>query len=160
MKALVVYDSLYGNTEKIAQTIAATLASRADVAVLRVGNTKPEQLAGLSLLVAGAPTHGGRPAKPAADWLKSLPAGCLAGVKVAAFDTRVPPGQIKSRTGRFFVNLFGYHAAAAIAGALTKCGGYQVIAPEGFGVKDTEGPLAEGELERAAAWAHQILKAV
>jgi len=61
MKALVVYDSFFGNTEKIAQTIGNALGAPADVEVLRVGNVKPEQLTGLGLLVVGSPTRAFRP---------------------------------------------------------------------------------------------------
>jgi len=48
MKALIVYDSVYGNTEKIARAIGEVLAARADVRTLRVGDAQPEHLAGLS----------------------------------------------------------------------------------------------------------------
>jgi len=54
------------------------------------------------------------------------------------------------------VRLFGY-AAAPIAKRLKSKGGELVLAPEGFVVKDTEGPLKEGELDRAAAWARQLI---
>jgi flavodoxin I len=156
MKALVVYDSLYGNTEKIAQAIANALASQADVRVVRVGDAKPEDLSGLDLLVAGTPTHGGRPSQPTNAWLKTLPANCLAGVKAAAFDTRVP---VPEETPRIFARLatmLGYNAAPRLAAALAKQGGTLVAPAEGFNVKDTKGPLADGELEHAAAWAHSL----
>jgi hypothetical protein len=51
--------------------------------------------------------------------------------------------------------VFGY-AAKPISEKLRKKGGELIIAPEGFFVKDVEGPLKEGELERAAAWAREI----
>jgi len=54
-----------------------------------------------------------------------------------------------------FVRLFGY-AAKSIAGTLKKKAGELVVPPEGFFVGGTEGPLKEGELERAADWAKQI----
>jgi hypothetical protein len=56
----------------------------------------------------------------------------------------------------FFVKIFGY-AAQPIADRLQKKGGELAVPPEGFYVGDTEGPLFEGELERAADWAKQIL---
>jgi hypothetical protein len=58
---------------------------------------------------------------------------------------------------RFFMNAGGY-AAPRIAGKLKKRGGNQVVPPEGFFVKGKEGPLKEGELERAASWANLIIK--
>jgi hypothetical protein len=54
------------------------------------------------------------------------------------------------------VNVFGY-AAKPISDRLEKKGGELVVSPEGFYVDGTEGPLTEGELERAADWARQIL---
>ena len=158
MKALVVYDSLYGNTEKIAQAIAGVLKSQAEVSILRVGDVKPQHLARLSLLVAGTPTHGGRASQATNAWLKTLPAGCLRGVKVTAFDTRVPVPEVTPRIFANLARLFGYNAAPRVADALVKLGGTLVLPAEGFAVKDTKGPLLDGELERAAAWAQQVVK--
>jgi len=155
MKALVVYDSIHGNTEKVAQTIGDALSTWGEVHTLRVGEAQPEHLAGLGLLVVGAPTHGGMASPTMKGWLKALPPNSLAGVKVAAFDTRVAVEDINSRVAAVFVRLFGY-AARRIAASLTKVGGTLVVPAEGFYVKDTEGPLKAGELERAAAWGRQI----
>jgi hypothetical protein len=55
----------------------------------------------------------------------------------------------------FFVELFGY-AAKPIADRLRKKGGSLVAPPEGFYVAGTEGPLLEGELDRAAQWAREM----
>jgi hypothetical protein len=58
----------------------------------------------------------------------------------------------------FFVKLAGNaYAAKPIADALKKKGGKLMLTPEGFYVKGMEGPLLEGEIERAAAWAGQII---
>jgi flavodoxin I len=156
MKALVVYDSIYGNTEKIAQAIGGALGPQAEVQVMRVGDAKPEHVVGLSLLVAGAPTHGSMPSPAMKAWLKALASNRLQGVKVAAFDTRVAVSDIKPAVAAFFVKLFGY-AAPQIADSLTKHGGTLGIPAEGFFVNNTQGPLKEGEIERAAAWARQIM---
>ena len=51
--------------------------------------------------------------------------------------------------------VFGY-AAKPISEKLRRKGGELIVAPEGFFVKDVEGPLKEGELERAEAWAREI----
>ena len=156
MKALVVYDSVYGNTEKIAQAIGGALGPQVQVQVLRVGDAKPEHVVGLDLVVAGAPTHGSMPSPAMKAWLKALASNSLHGIKVAAFDTRVAVSDIKPAIAAFFVKLFGY-AAPAIANSLTKHGGTLVIPAEGFLVKDTQGPPKEGEIERAEAWARQIM---
>jgi flavodoxin I len=65
MKTLVVYDSLYGNTETIARTIAQALPG--DVPVVRAGQANPAELATADLLIIGAPTHGSLPSETAQD---------------------------------------------------------------------------------------------
>ena len=155
MKALVVYESFFGNTERIAHAIAAGLGSGEDVAVRQVGEVKAEQLTGLTLLVVGSPTRAFRPTPATRAFLRTLPRGSLKGVKVAAFDTRMDTGDIKSSALRFMVNLFGY-AARPIADTLSKKGAKLLAPPEGFLVAGTEGPLKEGELDRATAWAGHI----
>ena len=158
MKALVIYDSFFGNTEQIAQAIGNALGSPEDVEVLRVGNVKPEQLTGSKVLIVGSPTRGFRPTPAISNLLKSIPQNGLKGVKVAAFDTRFTMDEIESSVFilRILVNIFGY-AAKPIADRLEKKGGELIIPPEGFFVEGTEGPLREGELERAADWARQIM---
>jgi len=157
MKALVVSDSVFGNTEKVAQAIGQALGSPEDVQVVRVGDVKPEQLLGLTLLIVGSPTRQFSPTGATTGFLKSIPKHGLKGVKVAAFDTRFTESAIeKVRILAFFVKIFGY-AAKPIADRLQKKGGEMVVPPEGFYVGDTEGPLLEGELERAADWAKQII---
>ena len=80
----------------------------------------------------------------------------MAGVKVAVFDTRIAENDIKSRGLRFLVKCFGY-AAKPIGDSLEKKKGEPAVPPEGFYVADTEGPLKEGEIERAAEWAKKIV---
>lgn len=167
MKALIIYDSQYGNTEKIAQALGAALGttpgaasgSQAQVEILHVSNVRLEQLAGLDLLVVGAPTQRFRTTPAMLDFLKSLPANSLKGVRVAAFDTRLSLNDIESSTFRFIIKTGGF-AAKHIADALKKRGGVLLLPPEGFLVKDMEGPLLDGELERAAQWAQHIVAAL
>jgi flavodoxin len=155
MNILVLYDSVFGNTEQIARAIAAALEPCGTVTTLRVTEARPEQFAGLDLLVAGSPTRGFRPTEATQKFLKNLPAGALTGVKVAAFDTRIAVEDTNSAILSFMVKLFGY-AAQPIANQLKAKGGAPLLAPEGFIVKASEGPLKEGELERAAAWAKKL----
>jgi flavodoxin len=159
---MVVYDSAYGNTEQVAQAIGAALAGAlgapADVSTRRVGDMRPDQLSGVGLLVVGSPTQRFRPTAAVTNFLKGIPGGGLRGVKVAAFDTRLTEEQINSvRILGFFVKMFGY-AAQPIADRLAKKGGELAGPPAGFYVADSEGPLLEGELERAAEWASQLLQ--
>jgi flavodoxin I len=145
MKTLVVYDSLHGNTGKIAQAIGDAIGG--EVQVLPVGQVNASELSTFDLLIVGAPTHGGQPSEAMQGFLKAL-GPVLSGVNVAAFDTR-----FSTR----LVRIFGY-AAPRIADSLDKKGGALLAPPEGFIVKGTKGPLAEGELERAAGWAQEIVE--
>jgi len=155
MKALVVYDSVFGNTEQIAQAIGDAIGSREDIPVLKVGDVGPEQLTGSKLLIVGSPTRAFRPTPAITKLLKGISRDGLKGVKVAAFDTRFSMSDVDSRVLRFLGGLFGY-AAKPILDRLVKKGGEPLVPPEGFIVVDTEGPLKEGELERAADWAKKI----
>jgi len=156
MKALVIYDSYFGNTERIAQAIGNALGSPEDVEILRVGNLKPEQLTGLELLIVGSPTRGFRPTPAITKLLRSIPTNGLSGVKVAAFDTRFSIADMGPAILRFLAGLFGY-AAKPISDRLRKKGGKLTLPAEGFLVEGAEGPLKEGELERAADWARQVM---
>jgi len=144
MKAMVVYDSLYGNTEKLARAIGGAIGDEARV--VRAGDVSLSELESVDLLVVGSPTQGGRPTKATQDLLNKVSESAVRGVKVAAFDTRV--------TSRWAA-IFGY-AAGRIAKSLKRKGGTLVASPEGFFVEGTEGPLKDGELERADAWAKRI----
>ncbi|MDI7246988.1 MAG: nitric oxide synthase [Bacillota bacterium] len=163
MKALVVYDSVFGNTEKIALAVGNSLGPKENIATLRVGDVKPDHLNALELLIVGSPTRAFRPTKAVDDFLNGIPSNGLKGVKVAAFDTRISTADVRSSFLRavlsVMVRLFGY-AAKPIADKLGKKGGSLIAPPEGFFVKDSEGPLKEGELERAAKWARQVTGAL
>ena len=148
MKILIIYDSVFGNTEQIAHAIGNGLGSQEDIEILRIINVKPEQLTGLKLLIVGSPTHAGRPTPAIQDFLKRVSKHAIRGITVAAFDTR-----LSTR----WVRIFGY-AAGRIANSLKKSGGTLIASPEGFFVKGKEGPLKEGELKRAASWAKVIVK--
>ena len=146
MKALVVYDSVFGNTEKVAQAMGQALEAQGEVHALRVSDVKPEHLNGLDALIVGSPTHGGWFTEKIRDWVDAAPA--LEGLRIAAFDTRT--ASIWNR-----ILPFGY-AAQRIARSLEKKGGTLLASPEGFVVLGTKGPLKEGELERAAEWGREI----
>jgi flavodoxin len=158
MKVMVIYDSAYGNTAQIAQAISNVLAVSEDVELHQINEVKPEQLADLDVLIVGSPTQKARPTPATSDFLDSIAKNGLKGIKVAAFDTRFSKEKIDSLG--FVVSkllpVFGF-AAKPISDSLKKKGGKLVIPPEGFYVSEAEGPLMEGELERAADWAQQIL---
>ena len=154
MIIMIIYDSVFGNTEKIAKSLEVSLGAQ-EVKGFRVGDVKLDQLTGVQLLVVGSPTRGFRPTKPITALLKKIPSNGLKGVKVAAFDTRITIDEKVPFILRFLSNIFGY-AAKPIADKLYEKGGELIAPPEGFIVKESEGPLKEGELERAAEWAKQI----
>ena len=158
MKALVIYDSVFGNTEKVAKAIAEGLEAQAGVEFLKPEQVDPQGLASWDLLVVGSPTRGFRPTEAMTDLLNRIQPKSLKNVKVAAFDTRFKADELESAGVRFIVKTGGY-AAKRIADRLKKAGGNLVAAPEGFYVSDTEGPLKAGELERASEWAAQLLQA-
>ena len=146
MKVLIVYDSVHGNTEKIAKAIGDAVAGE----VHHAGEVNISELDTFDLIVVGSPTHGGRPTPAIRGFVNEAPASALKGAKVAAFDTRLPAR---------WVRIFGF-AAGRIGDGLTKKGGDLAASPEGFFVEATEGPLKEGELERAAGWAERIIQSI
>ncbi len=158
VEALVIYDSVFGNTKQIAQAITDGLAARVTVEIQQAADADPNRLAEYGLLVLGSPTRGFRPTEGVTGLLKRVPSNALKATRVAAFDTRLKADEIDSRGLRFVVKTGGY-AAKRIGDQLKRHGGRLVLPPEGFYVQDTEGPLKQGELERAGAWAIQLLQA-
>lgn len=150
---LVIYDSVFGNTAKIAEAIGEALE---DIRVVNVSEVTSEDLEDLEILFVGSPTRVFRPTPATIDLIKSLGPKALTGVKAAAFDTRIPIDQTDSGFLKMLINLLGY-ADVKIAKALSKAGADLALESDGFGVNGTEGPLLEGELERAQDWARQIL---
>lgn len=150
---LVIYDSVFGNTEKIAQAIGEALE---DAKVIQVSEVNKEDLSEIKILFVGSPTRVFRPTTGTTAFLKSLPKNTLDGIKAAAFDTRIPIEKTDSKFLKTLIKFFGY-ADTKILKGLKKAGAQIPIASDGFGVSDTEGPLIEGELERAKEWAKSIL---
>lgn len=156
MKALIVYDSYFGNTEAIARAIGNELNSDLDVGIQRAAEVQPAQLSDVKLLIVGSPTRQFKASAATNQFLKRIPENALKNVAAAAFDTRISTNDIDTRFLRWMINLFGY-AAEPISDRLKKKGAEIISEPEGFFVEDTEGPLKEGELERAIYWANQIV---
>ena len=144
MKALVIYDSLYGNTEKIAKAIGGAI--KGEVKVLPVAEANATELKSLDLLIIGSPTQGGNATKAMQAFMGNIPETALKGVKVATFDTRYASGWAK---------IFGF-AAGRMAKYFKGKSANLVVPSEGFFVTGSKGPLKVGEIERAAAWAKTI----
>jgi len=161
-EVLVVYESMFGNTEEVARSIAdGVAAGGVPVAVVHVDDA-PLQLDDVELLIVGAPTHAfgmSRPATRASardqgatgaaehgvrDWLgqvrqptRPVPAAC--------FDTRIrKPFLVGS-------------AARAIRRRLRRLGFDVAAAPMRFDVTGTPGPLADGERSRARSWGAALI---
>ena len=149
MQTVVIYDSKFGNTEKVAQAIGRGLSGLGDVRVMSTGEATLTERP--DLLLVGGPTQkrGASPALRA--FMESLPAA-LRGVPAAPFDTRY----------RGATWMFG-SAAAEAAKAIRKAGGDLVAEPESFFMV-RKGPmerqtLEPGEIERAERWAAALAAA-
>jgi flavodoxin len=153
MKALVIFDSVFGNTEKIAAAIAKGVGT--DCPCLRAGAVTFDQVSAADLVIIGSPTRSFAATPALMSLLEAIPDGSLAGKKVAAFDTRIQMSGIKGLLFKKIIDKGGY-AAPIIAGQLQSKGGTLASSIEGFFVKGEEGPLVTGELERAEDWGRKL----
>ena len=172
MKALIVYESMYGNTHAVAERIAQGLRARGEVTVVTAAEATPQLLHGVDLLVVGGPTHAHglttsstrRAAHDAAvkpgsslqmdgswegpglrDWFGST--GDLGGIAAAAFDTRFNgPALFTGRASRGITRRLRAHGAVPIE------------EPESFLV-DRDNHLLDGEGDRAEVWGRELLGA-
>jgi len=165
MKALVVYESMYGNTATIGEAITASLRAQGlEVTSGPISKIEPAQAREVDLLVAGGPTHvhgmsSTKSRKTAVDdadntypeptgapglrtWLKELSPG--GGRLAAAFDTRIDKSILLTGS-----------AAKGIARRLQGNGFRLVLEPECFLVS-TDNRLIDGETEHATAWGIRI----
>jgi hypothetical protein len=168
MKALVVYESMFGATQSAAEAIGEGLDPHASVRVVEVG-TLVEESGGavdsdVDLLVVGGPTHAFSMSRASTrrdarkeglpiistgvgvrEWLDG--ARVPGGVACAAFDTKVATPRLPGA------------ASSGITKRLRKLGGRAAAKAESFAVQGTAGGLLEGELERARAWGDQVGRA-
>jgi flavodoxin len=146
MNVVIICDSKFGNTQRLAEAMQRALSPTHNVELRRPVDGLPEG-ARIDLLIVGGPTHAHGASQPLKDALKTLPDGSLEGARAAAFDTRFR--MAKLLTG----------SAAASAGKLLKHTGIREVAPvESFFVsRDNPPTLDPGELERAAAWAVEVV---
>jgi len=156
MKTLIVYDSVFGNTELIAQAIFNGIENKEEAFLCKPDGLNKELLNNINLLIVGSPTRGFRPTEPITKFINSLEANSLNGVKVTSFDTRYKMENIKSGVLRIMVKVGGY-ADKTILKLLEKKGGEMVMPSEGFYVSTEKGPLYDSEIERATQWAKDIV---
>lgn len=149
MNTLVLYESEFGNTRKLAEQIGKELSAQGPVRVAGIAEYDPAFLAGVDLFVLGAPTqaHGvSQRMKEFLTRLQSRPAG----IRAAVFDTRVKGPML----------LWG-SAARAIAPQLETAGFKLVVPPENFVVTFSRPPeLEAGAEEQAAKWAGALVALV
>lgn len=159
-KAVVLYESLFGNTEKIARAIADGLGQGSELTLANFGEV-PVGTMETDVIVLGGPTHGWGMTKPSSrsqpesqgyafgvrEWLDTSPPG--AGRNAAAFDTRFD--KPRWLTGS---------AAVRIGRELERLGYRMVMPPESFFVLHTGGPLRQGEVERARRWGRELASTV
>ena len=146
MRALVIYDSVFGNTKKIAQAIGSVLGERAAVHLAKVGEEESVDWSEFELVVMGGPIHRVSLSAAMKALVKEIPKRALRGASVAVFETcyRNPRWQRGAATRK-------------LARRTRKHGGRLIVPAESFFVVAREGPLEEGEEERARRWAHAIL---
>lgn len=155
MKVTIVYDSIFGNTAKVAKAVAIALKDLATVRLLTVQEARDASLADTDLLIVGSPTRGFRPTPSISEYVEGL--GTLGtGKSAAVFDTRMDLETIQPPPLRWVVEAGGY-AATRVASSLGHHGFAVKADTPGFLVTGTEGPLKEHELERAAAWGSTLV---
>jgi len=165
MRALVVYESLWGNTEKLARAVAAELGTTMTVDVVD-SDAAPVVIEGIDLLVVGGPTHAFSmtrastrasagtdrsaphiPKRGIREWLDAL-TPVTTPIAAATFDTRVEsprlPGSA-AKAARHELRSHGFDTGAK---------------PMTFRVHGYEGPVVDGELDAAVAWARELIGAV
>jgi hypothetical protein len=163
MAALVVFESMYGSTQAVAEAVGAGLASTGHlVTVAEVGRAgEPRLREGVRLLVVGGPTHNRgmsstrsreraraegqatvSPGDGVREWLETLGTSA-SGVSAAAFDTAV-------------ASRFAGSAALRVDQRLRAAGACRVVAPESFVVAGRAEGLVAGELDRAWEWGRHL----
>lgn len=162
MRALVIYETMFGNTRKIAEAVAEGMREGARVEVADVKDAPADVPQEVDLVVVGGPTHafsmsrhstrretahrGGRIAdvpRGIRDWLSDLPSDGHPQTFVA-FDTRVD------------MPLMPGAASRSATRAARRKGFRHTAEPESFLVEGYEGPLVDGELDRAREWGRRL----
>lgn len=152
MTTQIIYDSKFGNTKKIAEAIGKGLGNNTEIK--NVDKNPEIDFEKLDLLIVGSPTHGGQASEKIKQFLEELPKNSLTNTKIATFDTRMPPKD-QNFWLRTLMKIIGF-AAPKILKKLESAGGQKIAEPEGFLVKDKEGPTLENEIERAEEWGISI----
>ena len=147
MESLVVYDSTFGNTRKVAEAIAHGLGAHGPVRVLGLNKLIPQNLGTVNLLVVGGPTHAHGITARMRQFLDELETRPGTGMVAATFDTRYRMPKVISGS-----------AARTIARKLRHAGLRQFAPPASFFVSRQGRQLEPGETERAQTWAKNVVE--
>jgi flavodoxin len=145
MKVLIVYDSVYGNTEKIALSIEKELKSSCNIRSRRAMDIDLSELEKIDLLIIGSPTQWNKPIKSIRYFLDRIPKEKIAGLSIMIFDTRLPSKSI---------GILG-HASEKMARAIEKKGA-RVLSTNGFLVSAGGMAIESTEINRAVEWIKTI----
>lgn len=163
MRAVVIFETMFGNTRTIAKAVADGLASHVDVDIVEVGSAPRAVNDDVTLLVVGGPTHAFGLSRPRTredaaqrgkgpvvseriglrEWLDDIQKHPPT-VAAAAFDTRIRKPLLPGS------------AARGAQKRLRRLGFRMVAPPQSFWVTGTTGPLADGETERARRWGDEL----
>jgi flavodoxin len=162
MKAVVVYESLWGNTAAVARAIAEGLGP--GVQALSTAEAVGEAMDGVDLIVAGSPIIGFRlPTDKMRDAVRANPGPAprppdLSHPALSSWLNDLPAG--KGRSAAFETKIRGPwgSAVSAISKRLERAGYAPLGKPQGFIVVGKFGPLRDGEIERARAWGAELAK--
>lgn len=154
MKISVIYDSKFGNTQKIAETIKDILEKKDEVKVIRVTDAKIEDINDADFVVIGSPTHGGYVSEATKVLLNLIPKDSLKGKRIAVFDTSFAMYGHNIFT-KGIIKFFGY-SAPKMANVLKKRGA-DIASVQSFFVMGMKGPLKDDEVERVKNWAKSII---
>lgn len=164
MKAVVVYESLWGNTAAVARAIAEGIGPEAKA--LTTDEALPEEVADADLIVAGAPVHGfrlstqGMRERVAVDEADAPMPPDLAHPSLRSWLDGLKPGHGLSAAFETRIWWSPGGAVGAISKGLEKAGYRPTAKGEKFVVKGKYGPLRDGELERARHWGEELAQAL
>jgi len=169
-RALVVYESVFGDARTIAQAIADGLSTVISAEAVAAAEAPAELGDDVALLVVGGPNHALGMPRPSTresavkqydadiadtgsglhEWLEAVHCP-VTGLGAAAFDTRGSGHKLLTKMD---------HAARTEEKLLGKLGAKLLASAQHFYVEDTKGPLVEGEESRAREWGHSLAERV
>lgn len=159
MKGVVAFDSFYGNTRQVAEAIADELRKSGHEASLLYLRQSREVPSEADFLIVGSPTRMGRMTGKAKRILKKLRTEAWKSRPIGVFDTHVPlPDDPAEREKRFKWVVPG--AAGKLASLAEKRGLKVLGKPLRCAVKDMKGPLADGEIDKARAYAREFAQSL